>query len=127
MTSSHDDKIGKRSSEKTPLPSGNLAGRRRKDLPSIQHMLVHGAPESQGKPTTFWSIIAFPLALLLTFVVSLYIFEIAPHQLSVGKRHVLPPAITDNLPKSKLFNLGKPTKKNSNGVNADKEGNNVEL
>lgn len=121
MTSSTEDKIGTRSVMTSNSAATGAKGRRpRKELPSIQHMLIHGAPESQGKPVTFWGVAGFPLALLITFVVSLYIFQMAPHHLSTGKRHVLPPIVTENLPRSKFLNLGKPKTLNK-GVDEELE------
>jgi hypothetical protein len=62
----------------------------KKDLPGIGHMLVHGAPESAGKPMTWAATIGYPLVLAITFGISLLIFHHAPHDKSVGRSHVLP-------------------------------------
>ena len=49
---------------------------------SIQHMLIHGAPESRDKPVTFWGMLLYPLILAVLFFVSLLIFHYAPHDKS---------------------------------------------
>lgn len=54
----------------------------RKDLPSVQHMLAHGAPEQTGRPQTWLEFIGYPLALAIIFLISLLIFHHAPHDLS---------------------------------------------
>lgn len=60
------------------------------DMPSIQHMLVHGPPGKEGKQKTFLDMVAFPLILLVLFVISLFIFLNAPHANSKRNKHVLP-------------------------------------
>lgn len=72
----------------------------RKDLPSITHMLAHGAPESEGKPKTWLQLIGYPLALVIVFVISFATFQMAPHELSVGRKihkFRLPPRGSGNL------------------------------
>jgi hypothetical protein len=59
----------------------------KKDMPSIGHMLAHGAPESEGKPDSWVQIIGYPVALALIFGISLLIFHHAPHSKSVGRKH----------------------------------------
>jgi len=67
---------------KASLMEAKKKHKRRKDLPSISHMLAHGAPESQGRPKTWKEIIGYPLALAVVFLISLLIFHHAPHHLS---------------------------------------------
>ena len=54
----------------------------KKDMPSIQHMLVHGAPGSEGKKKTILQQLTFPLILLVLFFISLTIWVNAPHDKS---------------------------------------------
>lgn len=46
----------------------------KKDLPSISHMLAHGAPEDEGRPRTWLESIGYPLILVILFCVSFAIF-----------------------------------------------------
>jgi hypothetical protein len=64
----------------------------KKDMPSIGHMLSHGAPESEGKPKTWSQIIGYPLVLAIIFGISLLIFHHAPHSKSKGRTHFIPNA-----------------------------------
>lgn len=59
----------------------------KRDLPSVGHMLAHGAPESEGKPDSWSQIIGYPVALAIIFGISLLIFHHAPHSKSVGRKH----------------------------------------
>jgi hypothetical protein len=59
----------------------------KRDLPSVGHMLAHGAPESEGKPDSWAQIIGYPVALAIIFGISLLIFHHAPHSKSVGRKH----------------------------------------
>lgn len=58
---------------------------------SIQDMLAHGAPESRGKPVSFWGMIMYPLILLVLFIISLAIFHMAPQSKFGPGRFRLPP------------------------------------
>jgi hypothetical protein len=58
----------------------------KKDLPSVAHLLAHGAPESQGKPKTFCSVFGYPIFVAVCFAISLLIFHYAPHDKSVQPR-----------------------------------------
>lgn len=96
MTSSKNDKtsLRKRNASKKAETSsdttadGNVdpkTGKKyvlKKEMPSIQYMLAHGAPESEGKPTTWLKLIGYPLALGIVFFISLLIFHYAPHDKS---------------------------------------------
>ena len=64
----------------------------KREMPSIQHMLVHGAPESQGRPKTWTETIGYPLVLAILFFVSFLIFVHAPHAKSrqYGKKFTIP-------------------------------------
>jgi hypothetical protein len=62
----------------------------KKDLPSISDMLVHGSPESQGRPRTWTETIGYPVALAAIFLISLLIFHHAPHSQSKRNKFVLP-------------------------------------
>jgi hypothetical protein len=46
----------------------------KKDLPSIPHMLAHGAPEDEGRPRTWLELIGYPAILVALFCLSFYIF-----------------------------------------------------
>lgn len=46
----------------------------KKDLPSINHMLAHGAPGDENRPRTWLELIGYPAALVLLFCLSLYVF-----------------------------------------------------
>lgn len=46
----------------------------KKDLPSINHMLAHGAPGDESRPRTWLELIGYPAALVLLFCLSLYVF-----------------------------------------------------
>jgi hypothetical protein len=59
----------------------------KKDMPSISHMLAHGAPGTEGKPASWSQIIGYPLVLAILFGISLLIFHHAPHSTSKGKGH----------------------------------------
>jgi hypothetical protein len=62
----------------------------RKQLPTISHMLLHGAPESQGREKTWTEIVGFPLVLLVLFVISFYIFLNSPPSKYPPGRYRLP-------------------------------------
>ena len=46
----------------------------KKDLPSINHMLAHGAPGDENRPRTWLELIGYPAALVLLFCISFAIF-----------------------------------------------------
>uniref|UniRef100_A0A7S1UZZ2 Uncharacterized protein n=1 Tax=Grammatophora oceanica TaxID=210454 RepID=A0A7S1UZZ2_9STRA len=81
--------------------------RAKKELPGVGEMLAYGAPEDQGREKTWCEIIGYPLALAVTFAISLLIFHHAPHHLSVGKSQ--PPfvmnqkAVTNRLKQQEQF------------------------
>ena len=61
----------------------------KKDMPSISHMLAHGAPESEGRPRTWLELIGYPLLLALLFFITFIIFmNVVPT--SKNRRHTLP-------------------------------------
>jgi hypothetical protein len=59
----------------------------KRDLPSVGHMLAHGAPGREGKPDSWTQIIGYPVALAIIFGISLLIFNNAPHSKSKGRHH----------------------------------------
>lgn len=63
----------------------------KREMPSIPHMLAHGAPESEGKPKTWFDLFAFPAALAIAFAVSFLIFIHIPFDYS-KKKFTLPKA-----------------------------------
>jgi hypothetical protein len=74
----------------TATPTAKKIMVKRKELPSIGHMLIHGAPESQGREKTWAEIVAFPLVLLVLFVISFYIFLNSPPSKYPPGRYRLP-------------------------------------
>jgi hypothetical protein len=58
----------------------------RKRYPPLSEMLAYGAPEDQGKPKTWFQLIAGPTVLVTVFFISFLIFINAPHHLSKGKQ-----------------------------------------
>jgi len=48
--------------------------KRREDIPSISHMLVHGAPGDKDRPRTWMELVGYPLILCLLFIGSLHLF-----------------------------------------------------
>lgn len=46
----------------------------KKDLPSINHMLAHGAPEEEGRPRTWLELVGYPILMLALFCLSFAIF-----------------------------------------------------
>jgi hypothetical protein len=59
----------------------------KRDLPSVGHMLAHGAPGREGKPDSWLQIIGYPVVLAILFGISLLIFHHAPHSKSKGRKH----------------------------------------
>ena len=62
----------------TPPAPKPGAPKRRKDMPSVGHLLKHGDPETAHLPKTWCELIGYPFVLALTFAVSLLIFHHAP-------------------------------------------------
>mmetsp|Transcript_20048 Transcript_20048/g.29736 ORF Transcript_20048/g.29736 Transcript_20048/m.29736 type:complete len:106 (-) Transcript_20048:2013-2330(-) len=58
----------------------------RPKLPHVSELLIHGAPENEGKPKTFWGVALGPVLLAIVFFISFLIFINAPHELSKGHR-----------------------------------------
>lgn len=46
----------------------------KKDLPSINHMLAHGAPGDENRPRTWLELIGYPAIMVFLFCLSLSIF-----------------------------------------------------
>mmetsp|Transcript_33011 Transcript_33011/g.48459 ORF Transcript_33011/g.48459 Transcript_33011/m.48459 type:complete len:83 (+) Transcript_33011:192-440(+) len=80
-------------------------------------MLIHGAPEDEGKKLTFLESLVGPGLLLIVFVVSLVIFHNAPHSKSNHKKITLP---SRNRPMHQMHQQQppEPTK-----INLDNDGN----
>ena len=74
------------SAQESKPPTTQKVYKMKPRYPPIAEMLVHGAPESQGKPKTFLQIIEGPVLLTIVFFISLAIFLIAPHHLSKAKQ-----------------------------------------
>ena len=68
----------------------SLPRKHRKELPSVQELLIHGARDENDPPETFLRSLIYPGILLLVFCFSLFIFHIAPHDKSVGVNPTLP-------------------------------------
>mmetsp|Transcript_12244 Transcript_12244/g.18778 ORF Transcript_12244/g.18778 Transcript_12244/m.18778 type:complete len:103 (-) Transcript_12244:126-434(-) len=58
----------------------------RPKLPPLNEMLLHGAPEDEGKPKSFWDVAFGPFLLAIVFFISFLIFINAPHELSKGRK-----------------------------------------
>lgn len=54
---------------------------KRKELPSVQHLLAHGDAETAHLPKTWCEIIGYPLALAVVFAISLLMLHHAHHNL----------------------------------------------
>ena len=52
--------------------------REKTQLPSVSELLLHGARDENDPPETFLQSLVMPGLLLLTFVISLWIYHIAP-------------------------------------------------
>eukprot|EP00536_Pseudo-nitzschia_multiseries_P002898 jgi/Psemu1/301649/fgenesh1_kg.41_\ len=73
--------------------------RRKKVIPSVDYLLKHGDPNTAHLPKTWCQMIAGPLALAMTFALSLFIFHNAPHDKAPPrKKYTLP-----NLKRMQIF------------------------
>ena len=60
------------------VASQKPAFKERPELPSVRELLKNGARDENDPPETFLQSLVLPGLLLLTFLVSLYLFHIAP-------------------------------------------------
>jgi hypothetical protein len=79
------------SSVKTAIEKNEKVFVPRKELPSVQYLLVHGDPETAHLPKTWCEVIGYPLAMAAVFAISLLLFHHAPH-------HLLPPRKKYSIP-----------------------------
>ena len=78
----------------------------KKELPPVGDLLAYGAAENAGKKTTFWEDMRFPVFLMVTFFVSMFVFDFFINNYTTHKPFKLPRAAKDmakkyriNLPK----------------------------
>jgi len=77
----------------------------RKQLPSVNELLINGAGDDE--PQTFLQSLIYPSILLVVFLISLFIFHIAPHDKSVG--HTKQTFGMNMKPKNKIMSGDKET------------------
>jgi hypothetical protein len=95
-----EEKAVKKSTGKTGNKGPQLGSR--KDLPSVSYLLAHGNPETAHLPKTWLETWGFPMALCVTFFLSLLTFHYAPHGNSIeAARRYVPktPPITEPIMK----------------------------
>ena len=61
--------------ENNQLPPPPPGMKRKKDLPSVAHLLAHGSEESKNRPQTFCSLFGYPLFVAVCFAISLLAFH----------------------------------------------------